>query len=171
MDILPTLVDVIGMPSDTMLDRIDGASIKPLLAREIGQRSKLIPFHYKGSAALIDNNLKLVKLRKGEYQLFDLAVDKTESHDIAGEQTDAAKRLRIAIDAMVSSVANSQLGADYSEGKVTREGPHSRFWYAIPEYQPFLKGWADRPEYRDWVNRKQRAKNNERDKQTKKVKK
>ena len=169
MDILPTLVDVIGMPSDAMLDRIDGASIKPLLAREIGRRSKPIPFHYKGRAALIDNNLKLVKLGKGDYQLFDLAVDKTESRDIASERPDAMKRLRIAIDAMVTSVANSQSGADYPEGKVTREGPHGRFWSAIPEYQPFLRVWAARPEYKDWINRKQRSKNRERKKQTKKV--
>lgn len=171
MDIFPTLVDVIGMPPEVMLDRIDGASIKPLLAREIGRRPKPIPFHYEGRAALVDNNLKLVKLGKGDYQLFDLKVDKTESRDIARERPDAVKRLRIAIDAMVTSVANSQSGADYLEGKVTREGPHGRFWYAIPEYQPFLRSWGTRPEYQDWVNRKQRAKNREREKKTKKVEK
>ena len=57
---------------------------------------------------------------------------------------------------MTASVANSQTGADYPEAKVTQEGPHGRFWYAIPEYQPYLKDWAKRPEYKNWVNRKKR---------------
>ena len=69
-----------------------------------------------------------------------------------------AKRLRAALDAMSESVAKSRAGADYPEGKVTREGPHGRFWYTIPEYQPFLKDWAARPEYKNWVNRQSRKK-------------
>ena len=160
MDILPTLVDVVGLPATSMLDRVDGISIKPLLAGEIGRRATPIPFRYNGRAALIDNDMKIVKIGQADYQLFDLKADRVEAHDLFSERPNDAKRLRAALDRMVVSVTNSQGGADYPEGKVTREGPHGRFWYAIPEYQPFLKGWATRPEYRDWVNRKKRTKNN-----------
>jgi membrane-anchored protein YejM (alkaline phosphatase superfamily) len=160
MDILPTLVDVVGLPPESMLDQVDGISIKPLLAGEIGRRSTPIPFRYNGRAALIDNDIKIVKIGRADYQLFDLKADTVEEHDLFSERPDDAKRLRSALDRMVASVTNSQAGADYPAGKVTREGPHGRFWYAIPEYQPFLKGWASRPEYRDWVNRKQRTKKN-----------
>lgn len=159
MDILPTLVDVVGLPPTSMLDRVDGISIKPLLAGEVGRRPTPIPFHYKGRAALIDNDMKIVQIGRADYQLFDLKADRVEEHDLFSERPNDAKRLRAALDRMVASVTNSQTGADYPEGKVTREGPHGRFWYAIPEYQPFLKGWAARPEYRDWVNRKKRTKN------------
>jgi arylsulfatase A-like enzyme len=160
MNILPTLVDLLGLPKDSMLELVDGMSIKPLLAGEIGPRTKPIPFHYNGKAALIDNDLKIVteKIGSGKYLMFDLKADKTESNDLFAERPVDAKRLRAALNAMSESVAKSRAGADYPEGKVTREGPHGRFWYAIPEYQPFLKDWAARPEYKNWVNRQSRKK-------------
>jgi arylsulfatase A-like enzyme len=161
MDILPTLVDLLALPEDSMLELVDGMSIKPLLDREIGPRTKPLPFHYQRKAALIDNDLKIVteKIGSGKYLLFDLKDDKTESTDLFAERSDDAKRLQAALELMVASIAKSRTGADYPEGKVTREGPHGRFWYAIPEYQPFLKGWAARPEYKNWVNRKSHKKN------------
>ena len=164
MDILPTLVDLLGLPKDSMLDLVDGTSIKPLLSGEIGPRTKPLPFRYQDKAALIDNKLKIVteKIGSGEYLLFDLKADKTESKDLFAQRPVDAKRLRIALDAMIASVAKSRAGADYPEGRVTREGPHGRFWYAIPEYQPFLKDWAARPEYKNWVNRKSRGKSGQR---------
>ncbi|MCH8216110.1 MAG: sulfatase-like hydrolase/transferase [Planctomycetes bacterium] len=156
MDIFPTIVDLLGLPRDSMLDLVDGMSLKPLLAGELGPRTKPLPFHYQGKAALIDNDLKIVteKIGSGKYLLFDLLTDKTESKDLFVERPADAQRLRAALDAMIASVAQSRAGADYPEGKVTREGPHGRFWYAIPEYQPYLKEWAARPEYKNWVNRK-----------------
>lgn len=160
MDILPTLVDLLQLPSDSMLDLVDGQSIKPLLTAETGPRAKPIPFRYKDGAALIDNDLKIVtqELGSGKYQLFDLKADKTESTDLFAKRPDDAKRLQAALDAAVASIENSRSGGDYAEGKVTREGPHGRFWYAIPEYQPYLKDWASRPEYKNWANRKLRKK-------------
>ena len=57
---------------------------------------------------------------------------------------------------MITAVSRSRAGADYAEGKTTREGPHGRFWYAIDEYQPYLEDWAKRPEYKNWVRRGKR---------------
>jgi arylsulfatase A-like enzyme len=156
MDIFPTLIDILDLPKDSSLELIDGMSIKPLLAGEIGRRTKPLPFHYQGKAALIDNDLKIVteKIGSERYQLFDLKTDKTESIDISAKRPQEAQRMRAALDAVIASVAKSKTGADYPEGKVTREGPHGRFWYAIPEYKPFLAEWAKRPEYKNWANRK-----------------
>lgn len=169
MDIFPTLVDLLGLPKNSMLGLVDGISLKPLLAGEIGKRSKPIPFRYRNKAALIDNNLKIVTQRvgSGNYLLFDLKADKTESKDLYATRPADAKRMRAALDAAVASIAKSRNGADYPEGKVTKEGPHGRFWYAIPGYQPYLKAWASRPEYRNWVNRKARKKKRRRKKQRK----
>ena len=94
MDILPTLVDLLGLPSDSMLNRIDGMSIKPLLAAETGPRTKPIPFHYQNGAALIDNDLKIVQLSGGKPQLFDLKADRTESQDLIDERPGDARHLR-----------------------------------------------------------------------------
>ena len=161
MDILPTLVDLVGLPEDSMLGRVDGMSLKPLLSAETGPRTRPIPFHYRGQAALIDNDLKIIsgKSGSGTYQLFDLKSDRTESRDLSSQRPADLQRLRRKLETLVASVADSRSGADYPEGRVTREGPHGRFWYAIPEYQPFLKGWAARPEYRNWVNRQSQKKN------------
>ncbi len=155
MDIFPTIVDLLDLPEDSMLDVVDGTSLKTLLAAEIGPRTKPIPFRYGDKAALIDNDLKIVteKVGSGKYLLFDLKADKTESKDLFAERPDEAKVMQAALETMVATVEKSREGADYPEGKVTREGPHGRFWYAIPEYQPHLKGWASRPEYKNWVNR------------------
>jgi len=159
MDILPTLVDVIGLPKDSMLDLVDGVSIKPLLAAEIGPRTKPIPFHYRTKAALIDNDLKIVteKIGSGKYLLFNVKDDKTESTDLFASKPEDAQRLRRELDAIIKSIEHSQAGADYTEGQVTREGPHGRNWYSLPEYQPFLAEWAQRPEYQRWLKKNRNA--------------
>ncbi len=156
MDIFPTVVDVLGLPDDSMLGLVDGMSIKPLFDGEIGPRSKPIPFRYQNKAALIDNDLKLVaeNVGSGKYQLFDLKADKTESTDLFAKRPEDAKRLQAALNGAVASISDSQKGVDYAEGKVTREGPHGRFWPTIPEYKPFLEEWGKRPEYKGWATRK-----------------
>ncbi|MCM2372062.1 sulfatase family protein [Aporhodopirellula aestuarii] len=156
MDIFPTLVDLLGLPSESMLDLVDGMSIKPLFFGEIGARTKLIPFRYQDKAAIVDNNLKIVQenIGRDKYLLFDLDADKTESNDLFSERPADAQRLRQQLDEMVESIANSQSGVDYAEGKVTREGPHGRYWREIPEYQPYLADWAQRPEYKGQTVRK-----------------
>jgi arylsulfatase A-like enzyme len=156
MDIFPTIVDLLNLPKESLLGLVDGMSIKPLLSKEIGPRTKPLPFRYRNKAALIDNNLKIVseKVGSGKYLLFDLKADKTESKNIFAERPADAKRLQAALDKMIQSIYKSQEGDDYPARKVTKEGPHGRFWYAIPGYKPYLKEWASRPEYKNWVNRK-----------------
>ena len=155
MDIMPTLVDILDLPKDSMLEPVDGASIKSLLLGDDGWRRKAIPFHYRSKAALIDNHLKIVteKIGSGRYLLFDLNADRAETRDLFAERPKEAERLRKALDSLVTSVANSRTGADYAEGRVTKEGPHGRFWYAVEEYQPYLEDWAKRPEYENWALR------------------
>lgn len=155
MDIFPTLVDVLGLPQDSTLPLVDGMSIKPLLAGEIGPRTKPLPFHYQNKAALVDNDLKIVteNTGSGKYLLFDLKADKTESQDLFAKRPEDAQRMQKALEAAIASIKQSQAGADYPEGKVTKEGPHGRPWSTMPEYKKFLSDWSQRPEYRRWANR------------------
>ena len=156
MDIFPTIVDLLDLPEDSMLDLVDGMSIKPMLTTEVKTRDKPIPIHYGNKAALIDNNMKIVteQIGSGKYLLYDLVADKTESKDLFADQPEDARRLSAALDAMCESVTKSQQGADYPEGVVTKEGPHGRFWNAMPEYEPYFDDWAKRPEYKRWIKQR-----------------
>ena len=158
MDIFPTLVELLDLPRNSMLEKIDGASIAPLFEKELGRREKPIPFRFQNKAALIDNELKIVTERVvGEkYLLFNLKEDKTESVDLFEKQPEDAKRMQKALDAAVASIEKSKTGADYAEGKVLREGPHGRFWNDLPEYQPFLEKWSSRPEYKGRLQKRKK---------------
>ena len=79
--------------------------------------------------------------------------DPLEEKDIFSERPEEAAKMKKQIEDFLASVERSQAGADYPEGKVTKSGPHGRFWYAIEEYQPYLAEWESRPEYKSWVNR------------------
>ena len=155
VDIFPTLVELLKIPEDAMLDRIDGVSLVKLLEKETGLRSKPLGFVYQNKAALIHNDWKIVteKMKSDQYVLYNLRTDPTESQDLMAGRPDLAESMQKQLEEFIQSVANSQKGNDYPDGKVTREGPHGRFWYDIDGYQPFLKGWSLRPEYKGWVAR------------------
>lgn len=46
------------------------------------------------------------------------------------------------------SVDRSIEGKDYAEGMVSPPDLEPVSWNGIPAYQPYLKEWKDRPEYR-----------------------
>jgi len=167
MDIMPTIVDLLGLPRDSMLDVVDGASLKPLFdreEREIGPRAKPIPFLYAGQAALVDNDYKMVFTKGGggrprrvasgkepdatRYVLYDLARDPKETKDISADRPEVARRLREALAQFMESVDRSRTGADYPEGRITSPGPRPMFWWDSPAYKPYLDEWVKRPEYR-----------------------
>ena len=59
-DILPTVLELIGVPSSMARQPQDGMSVaRLLLGEDDGLRAKPIPIQYKGRAILIDNELKL----------------------------------------------------------------------------------------------------------------
>lgn len=150
MDIMPTIVDIAGLPADSMLGVIDGVSLAPLFEREIGLRKKPIPFFYHGNGALVDNDLKIVLAKggRGRYELFDLRADPREAKDISAERPEDAARLRRALDEFMKSVERSRTGADYPEGRLTSKQPRPMFWWDSPAYKPYLEEWVKRPEYK-----------------------
>lgn len=150
VDIFPTIAEVVGLPRSAMMATIDGASLKPLFARELGSREKPLPFRHQRRAAWIDNRYKLVStdLAGGKFELFDLETDPKESRDLALEKPDVTKRLREALIAWNESVNASVAGKDYPEGKVDPSEPPSRDWVTAPEYASYLAAWKERPEFR-----------------------
>lgn len=141
MDIAPTLVDLLDLPKDSLLDVIDGESIAPLFVKELGKREKYITFRHRERSALIDNNYKIIQLdiKTDKYELYDLASDPTESEDIYIDKPEIAARLTKALDEFNASLVVSATGADYPAGKLTVADKGWVNWETAAEYQPYLE--------------------------------
>lgn len=161
MDIFPTVVDLLGLPRDSMLELVDGISLKPLFDGQMKKRQKPIYFQYKTGAAVIDNDWKIVTQVRGskKYELYNLSKDEKEQWNLFDKSPfDVNANIAISMEKMLlelsNSVQRSQKGHDYPEGKVTKEGPHGRHWTGVEEYQPFLEEFKKRPEYSNWIKKK-----------------
>jgi arylsulfatase A-like enzyme len=151
MDIFPTLLDVLNMSDDYMLQPADGASIKPLIQnKKVKVREQPIPFKFQKYGALIDNEFKLVAtdVNQGIFELYNLEKDKTESKDISKERPEKFEELKKEFMQWHESVQKSIDGMDYPEKKVKDENPERHFWMDDVRYQGFLQKYGDRPEYR-----------------------
>jgi arylsulfatase A-like enzyme len=155
MDIMPTIVDLLGLPKNSQLAVRDGESIATIFKGKTPKRKHPIPFRYAENVALIDGDFKLlhVKQKKGtEWKLYDLKNDPGETKDLSGKLSERFERMKSEAKAMVSSVEASVAGEDYPEGKVVQT-PRRAFWYELDEYQPYLESFFKRPEYAGYANR------------------
>ena len=154
MDIFPTIVDILGLSKDNLLNPIDGISLRPMLNNDVDKRIKKIPFRYKDQGVLLDNNYKLIatSVKENEFVLYNLENDPTEAQNIAKEKPMVFEKMKMEFKKWNQTVELSMLGKDYPEGKVL-ENPKSHFWMKDDRYRPFLEEWSKRPEYRDRILR------------------
>lgn len=140
IDLFPTVADILTLPVNVMIHPVDGSSLKRLFTAELGERDKPIPFRYQGKAALVDNRYKLLSenLSKGQFQLFDLEADPSESRDVFAENPAIAARLKRELPAWSTSVDESFAGKDYPEGRVAPPDPEPIQWADHPDYRRFL---------------------------------
>ena len=137
MDIMPTILDIVGLSYENMLPIVDGISIKPLFAGEIGPREKPITFHYaQTKAAVIDNNYKLLQMKVGtdKYELYDLKKDPKESKNLINDLPEVAQKMKSQINSFTASVKDSIAGKDYPNG-IVHERAERKFWYESEEYK------------------------------------
>ena len=112
-DFFPTLLEACGLPAPTASD---GTSFVPVLRGRAVDRGPVF-WHYPhygnqgGSpgAAVRDGDLKLVHFfgaggSEGRVELYDLAADLAEEHDLAGERPEDVARLRGLLDAWLADV-------------------------------------------------------------------
>ena len=159
MDLFPTVADILGLPDNVLIKPVDGVSLKPLFAGEIGLRSQPLGFRFQGKAALVDNRYKLVaeNLTKGNFQLYDLETDPVESHDLTASQPAIAERMRTKLLAWNTSVEASFAGKDYAEGKLNQPDPEPQNWTDLAEYQKYFPEWQNRPEYQSTIKQSGKA--------------
>ncbi len=159
MDLFPTVADILGLPADTMIQPVDGISLKPLFASELAPREKPIPFRFGSKAALVDNRHKLVteNLKGGSFQLYDLADDPAETRDLAAAQPGRFEEMKKALLAWNESVEASFSGKDYPEGTLNTADPEPQFWYESPAYAPYLPQWKERWEFKGYIEARGKA--------------
>lgn len=157
MDLFPTVADILDLPSDVLLQPIDGKSLKPLFAGEIGKREKPIGFRYGDKMALIDNNVKILK-DKGDFELYDLDADPNETHDLSTEKPELFAKMKADLLAWNETVDASVAGKDYPEGEVIPPDPEPVSWYETEAYAPYLDQWRGRWEFDRYLNPKPKGK-------------
>jgi arylsulfatase A-like enzyme len=161
MDIMPTLVDLLDLPDDTMLSVRDGESILPMFSGGTPKRSRPIPFVFLGNAAIIDGNYKLLSLNKSRdhaWELYDLSKDPGETRDLSETLPERYGQMKAQAQAMLRSVEASAAGKDYPEGRVLQP-QRSEFWRDMEAYQPHFETFVRlKPEFvaPGTENRKQR---------------
>jgi len=149
MDIFPTIVSILDLPQDLMIQPIDGTSINHIFnSNTTSQRKKPIPFKYMNSGALIDNDYKLVveNIDEKRYALYNLKNDKAETLDILLTHPQKAKEMMNYYESWLESLTSSVAGNNYERG-LNPPDPKSQFWWDTQEYKPYIEKWKDRPEY------------------------
>lgn len=106
MDILPTVLDLAGLPQRPQL-HLDGMSLSPAIAdpAEVESRTLVWHFpHYHGSlwtpgTALRRGDLKIIqRYESGSVEIYNLADDPGERHDLSGERPELREHLRAELD-------------------------------------------------------------------------
>lgn len=150
MDIMPTILDLLGLPKTYMNAVVDGESLKPLFETELEKRVKPIPFHaHNSSAAMIVGDYKIIqlKLNKEEFEIYHLKNDPAESKNLFDSHPKIAEKLKQKLLKFNASVQNSIEGKDYSNGIVYEQAPR-QFWHEAEAYDEFLEEFVKRPEYK-----------------------
>lgn len=156
MDMFPTLVDILDLPDDVMLQPVDGISLFPLFKGELGRRETPVPFRFHSRGAWVDNQFKLFtrNVDKGKFELYDLVADPSETTDVSSQYPEKFEEMKRAFLSWSKSVENSVSGRDYPVGKVTGFVEESHFWRDDPRYEPYFKAWQERPEYEAFLKNK-----------------
>ncbi len=101
VDILPTLMDILGLPTP---EGLHGKSLLPLMqGTEDGHdRAVFSQLWDARKVSVVYQGMKLIKDRDtGALQLYDLAQDLAENHDLTGARPEVARILEQRVDAWV----------------------------------------------------------------------
>jgi arylsulfatase len=88
-DLAATILELAGLSAP---EELEGESFAPLLSGGTRTRGPVF-WEHEGWAAVRDGDWKAVRPFRGEWELYDLAADRTELHDLAGERPEELARL------------------------------------------------------------------------------
>jgi arylsulfatase len=78
---------------------MEGASLTPVLSGKPLKRAQPIFWEHEGNRAVRDGRWKLVAKENQAWELYDIAADRTEMHDLAAQRPDKVKELSAKWDA------------------------------------------------------------------------
>lgn len=98
IDVMPTLVELAGAAypgnfNGHAILPMEGRSMVPAFRGEALTRDKPIFWEHEGNRAVRDGRWKLVAGFRKPWQLFDMAADRAEMHDLASSQPDRVRRM------------------------------------------------------------------------------
>ena len=105
IDLMATCVDVAGASypreyQGQAIAPMEGVSLRPAFAARPLARKEPIFFEHEGNRAVRDGRWKLVaKGPRGPWELYDMAADRTEMHDLAAGQPDRVESMAAAWEA------------------------------------------------------------------------
>ncbi len=100
IDIMPTVLDISGAkyPGASKRSKIppmDGVSLLPAFKGQAIGRSKPLFFQFNKGSAIRDGRWKLAR-NSPTWELYDLAVDRTETHNLAAERPELVRQMDVA---------------------------------------------------------------------------
>ena len=98
IDVLPTLADLSGTKIPATfpgrdLRPVSGVSLRPVLKGKPLERPEPIYLQFRNDIGLIDGDWKLVSFRGEEWELYNLAKDRTEINNLAARKPDRVKAM------------------------------------------------------------------------------
>jgi len=91
-DLLPTFLELAGMKAGT--NRLEGQSIAAMLRGNPGNTNRVFGWEHEGNRAIRKGPWKLVASPTGDWELYDLATDRTESNDLASRRPELVAELK-----------------------------------------------------------------------------
>ncbi len=98
IDLMATCVDLSGAKYPTefkgnKIQPMEGVSLRPGFFGDSLNRPKPLFWEHEGNRALRDGKWKLVSKFPGGWELYDMEADRTELHDLAGQQPERVKQM------------------------------------------------------------------------------
>lgn len=124
IDVLPTLLQLAGLPP---VEGLDGISLAPLVQggaapSALDERTLYAHMKFHGSHwAAIQGDLKAMELPDGSVSLYDLAQDPAEQHDLAASRPEAVAALLQQLPTLKEQLADAQQREDLSQIPITDE--------------------------------------------------
>jgi len=124
VDLMATCVDVAkaDYPTERDGERIqplEGVSLQPLFRGERFERKQPIFWEHEGNRAIRDGKWKLVAKENKPWELYDMQADRTEMHDLAGDQPQRVNELTAKWDAWAKRASVLPLGGWRAKPKKT----------------------------------------------------
>ncbi|MCR9206964.1 MAG: arylsulfatase [bacterium] len=113
IDILPTIADAAGSTipttfADRDLRPVSGQSLLPIFEGKTINREQPIHLLFSSDRGLRDGDWKIVSFRQGPWELYNIATDRTEQHNLAHQNRDRLTQMALKWNEIAKEVLHTQ---------------------------------------------------------------